>query len=225
MNTTKYYVNVDGVRNSPFVFDSYKELLIYMKDSRGTFKDPWSYKSNKPVLLKDFCKQFRHNESDGSWTKGYYTQLVRVTGVDERGRTTWEHYNGAWNPPVFTRTPMQVTDSYGRIINAKDIWKDMQDVVVPEEKRRYWYCGGWSRSKYQKGSDWHKYRGDHSGPVPEKRVNLAHNNEANEFLYDYGTTYKVRGKRLTEFDDLWDFRRYGEIERGWKQTRKKKQWM
>ena len=168
--------------------------------------------------LTEFFKKFRHNENDGIYHKEQSRPIFRNGNV--------HHYQII--PAWFDQKPWIVIDSYGRIINSKDLRLDaINHKYDPYWKAKYrkphkfrWY--GFS---YRNGN-WQKYLGDHAGPTPDYKKEIHHNNDRKEILDEFGITFKIRGKRTVDLREAadWDGR-HGWIEKGWKQSRKKKQWM
>lgn len=181
--------------------------------------------------LLAFFKKFRHNDNDGIYHKAH-TRAVYGDEVsfDENGRKIRKivitHFITI--PAFFEQKPWIVIDSYDRIINSKDLRLDaLKHNYDPDwrEKYRKPRKFTWTPANYRNGH-WQKYGGDHAGPTPDLRKDKHHNDDKKEVFEEYGVTFKVRGKRtevLRQAAD-WDGR-YGWIEKGWKQTRKQKQWM
>jgi len=167
-----------------------------------------------------FFKKFRHTDTDGDWHKAY-SQAVYTWESGERELAFYNHY-----PARFEQKPWIVIDSLGRIINSKDLKLDaLKNNYDPNWKPvRRW--GPWYPPTSYRNGRWQKYAGDHAGPTPDLRRDNHHLDDRRQILLDHGVTFKVRGKRTVELREAadWDGR-HGWLEKGWKQTRKKKQWM
>ena len=181
--------------------------------------------------LNTFFKKFRHNKNDGDWLT-YADRAVykRELVYDENGKatvvSTFDHYERI--PAAFVQKPWIVTDSYDRVINSKDLRLDAIDHDYdPTWKAKY-------RKQYNRplptsyrNGGWQKYLGNHAGPIGDYAKDLHHNDDKEAFRNEYDVTYKVRAKRTSELRRAtdWDGGKNGWLEKGWKQTRKKKQWM
>lgn len=212
-------------------YNSYKELLIALKKCYGVRETGWYWNTRVvDTSYQDFSSCYSHNDNDGIYHKGRNERRSRpYTRRNENGE--WEsgredYY--VWIEPSFEAKTLRIVDSYGRILNSKDLWKDWQEVTIPEKPSYYYSRGCWSRAKWQKGHGWRKYRGDHGGLTNEKRETEYHESCRNALIETYGTTFKLRSKRSEVFPDRWEQwerDRGGRRSKGWKRTRKKKQWM
>jgi hypothetical protein len=189
------------------------------------------------VDLVRLFKFIRHCDNDGDWSGGYNENYYRtVRTYDENGKlkVDRELYKTEWIPRTFKRKPIIIIDSYGRIVNSKDLLRDMQKHVYDSEwrrkynKRRHRINYVFGTSRWQRGGWWHKYAGNHGGILGEARDLVYHEIEQKEILEEYGTTFKIRKERSKFLKDWYSFdRNHGRFSkgRGWKRQRIKKQWM
>lgn len=80
------------------------------------------------------------------------------------------------------------------------------------------------------GSWWHPYKGKHNQSAKtEYCSNIAHKDVSKDLLSEYGISLKIRSKRAAhaKFDTMdWDgYHRGANKGKGWKRTRKNRQWM
>jgi len=198
------------------------------------------------VAVDIFFSKFRHNPNDGTWTRGRWKQNYHYEYIqqkDENGRLTSEWIKTTifddwiWIEPVFTPNSYQITDSHGRIIPSGIIKADYlkytpdQNDRKREPRRRYHSRWG-SRSdhnwefrrdpvpclrSYKRKGWWHKYAGDHCGFVPWKRSWYAIEVDSKEIYEEYGV--RIKNQKIIPYTH--DHSKG----RGWKRTRKEKQWM
>jgi hypothetical protein len=202
-----YYVHFDGGRRSPKKCESWAEVLDFFFD------------------ITDFQKNYRHSENDGKWSGGYWSTKYAWIGIDEEGKRLFKLVNTHYNPRIFKRHPYQVIDSLGRVIPSTTIKQDLKNHVKAEKQRSYWYRS--NPTSYRHGN-WQRFRGDHGGMTSELRETVYHELEQEIVREEYGVTYKIRGRRkndLPEFWWQWEDRFGVRRTKGWKRTRKKKQWM
>ncbi len=190
----------------------------------------YKYKLFSHYELTAFFKDFRHNENDGIYHKEDTRPVYGYEySYNEAGRKVAKQvllYHKAI-PAWFEQKRWIVIDSYGRIINSKDLKIDaLKHNYDPNWKDKF--CKprkfNWPPCSYRNGN-WQRYLGDHAGPTPAYRKAIHHSADKKEIFEEYGISFKVRGKRLVELRNAadWDGR-HGWIEKGWKQTRKHKQW-
>jgi len=181
--------------------------------------------------LNTFFKKFRHNDNDGDWVT-YPDRAVykRELVYDENGKvkviSTFDYYQII--PPTFVQKQWIVIDSYNRVINSKDLRLDaINHDYDPNWKAKYRRQYNYPPPTSYRNGGWQKYLGNHAGSIGEYAKDLHHNDDKEAFRNEYGVTYKVRAKRTSELYRAtdWDGGKSGWIEKGWKQTRKKKQWM
>ncbi len=192
----------------------------------------YEYKLFDHYELTAFFKKFRHNEKDGFYHKEDSRPIYgREVTYDENGYRTvnsvvlYHKTIPAW----FEQKPWIVIDSYDRVINSKDLKIDaLKHNYDPnwEAKYRKPRKFTWTPTSYRNGR-WQKYLGNHAGSIGDYAKDLHHNDDKEAFRNEYGVTYKVRAKRTSELYRAtdWDGGKNGWIEKGWKQTRKAKQWM
>jgi hypothetical protein len=129
--------------------------------------------------------------------------------------------------------PIIVIDSYGRVVNSKDLLRDFlthkynatwRSRYFTYRKHIYRLSGN---SCYQKGYGWHKYRGNHAFVIGEIRDTLFHEIEKAEIQEEYNVSFKIRKKRINVLSEELFYRSHHCNPKGygWKRTRKKKQWM
>lgn len=226
----KYYIN--GKKEA----SSYVDVLDFVCRV-CTFTERqyyWSVVTSHKFDASKFLKNYRHNDNDGTWSSfrwQYKYDWIRVFDEDTlEWKYVKEKVSQTLVPPQLTQKQYQIKDEFGRILNSKDLIRDaLKHDYDPDRERKarrklfpdYRWC---SYSRYQKGHNWQKYLGDHPGPVAVKKSFVYAEYDQKEVLEEYGTTFKIRNKRKANFRDLWDFD-HGWLEKGWKQTRKKKQWM
>lgn len=232
----KYYINGS---KEPSSYIDVLDFVCLICTSRES--DRSRYYWSVPVVRKfdasAFYKGYRHNDNDGTWSsfrwQYKYDWFWVVDEETGKGEYIKEKVDQILIPPQLTQKQHQIKDEYGRILNSKDLVKDaMQHDYDPErkikERRRLYRQSGYyhrcSTSRYQKGRNWQRYKGTHSGPVTVKKSFIYAETDQKESSKKYGVTFKIRNKRKKHFMDLWDFK-HGWLEKGWKQTRKKKQWM
>lgn len=241
----KYYINGGSAR-------TWKQVLhwawVIVEDVKWEYKQslrcyaymPSSIYSRR-VSIKNLTSSYRHNENDGIRTKGRWKQnhhweFIQQRDADGRLNSEWiktlvldDH---KWIPETFTRHRNQVTDNLGRVIPVNLILADLRSYIPNNEDRitdyryrtRRWNnhswkfrCGPVPNTSKRKNGWWHRYGGDHCGSRPWKRDWYVAALEQQEIREEYGCTYRM--------PDKIPYRHNHTNERGWKRTRKKKQWM
>lgn len=198
------------------------------------------------IAVSNFFKRFRHNPNDGTWSEGRWKQNFHYEYVQQKtedGRLTCEWIktmifdNWNWIEPVFTPNTYQITDSYGRIVPTCLIKADYllykpKDFDRKKEISRFY--PRWHRStnlhwefrrgpvpgirSYRNGW-WHKFTGNHAGRAAMKRQWFRDEVYSHEIFEEYGITFKMDGKEMSTNHGN------GSKGKGWKRTRKEKQWM
>jgi hypothetical protein len=220
---------------------TYVEILKHIKQYWFTEKPvrrEWYYSDRSLYAdFKSFARNYSHNDNDGIYFKGHWDRRTRPTGkiVFNEEDNTWDHemeYYHVWIEPKFTPHTLRVTDSLGRIINAKDLWKDAQKIRLDDKST--WQ--NYSYRNYRPGTrtgrrngHWHKYDGDHGGFGMEARSSIGFINdlECDEDFYGMNIKYnRSRAKFVEMAYTDWDCIHYHNSKgRGWKRSRKDKQWM
>lgn len=232
----KYYINDSKEPRSYIDILDFVCLICTSRESDRS-RYPWPVPVVRKFDASAFYKSYRHNENDGTWSsfrwQYKYDWFWIVDQETGKGSYIKEKVDQILIPPKLTQKQYQIIDEYGRILNSKDLVEDaLLRNYDPERKikerrklqrQRYPYRQR-GTSRYQKGRNWQKYLGDHAGPVAIKKGFVYAETDQKEISSTYGTTFKRRRRRKNQFSDLWDFP-YGWIEKGWKQSRKQKQWM
>lgn len=206
-----------------------------------------SYKRSNQNYINFFFKDFGHNPNDGCYRDGYWEQKVvkAFYHVVVGPMRSWEKhiqlariYERVWVKPTFTPKKYQITDSYGRIIpsslirNAYLRYKpDYNDRLII--RRKIYKYNRWNSShpyEFRKGPvpytkkwkrGWKKRRTgkNRASRAAMKRQWFRDEIYSKEILFDYGITFKMDGKEIHHNHHR------NSKGRGWKRTRKEKQWM
>lgn len=244
----QYFINGDG----PY---TWKNVLYWCYENINKHEYTyWNNKINDWRNINNFFHEFSHNPNDGIYRKGYWKQNSHweyIQQKDEKGRLTSEWIktlffdDWVWVPESFTPKRYQVTDSYGRIIPSSLIKSEYlkynpkaEDRIEAPRRRRSW-SRWFNNHNYEFRRDpvpnkggrrngrWHKYQGDHGYLGNEVRSTCGLISDMKDIKEECNITIKYRRKRhidtwfsLTD----WDYPHYSGY-KGWKRTRKQKQWM
>lgn len=182
-----------------------------------------------PQRINEYFKGWRHHKNDGRyWTAAHYDRIF--VGYDPETKEKI-YVNGDWHDPElkYKSEGTYLTDSYGRVIPSgfvKACYLRFKPAPIVVKKVSRWYRRYGSFvfrrgpvegiSKYRNGH-WHKYGGNHGGFVHWKRSWYAFDVDRKEIYEEYGIMLKTQ--KIIPFT-------YSKGEgKGWKRTRKKKQWM
>jgi len=202
---------------------------IYDELNRETPRRYWG--EPKKQTIDEYLEGYVHNDNDGgSWTNGQYERIH--VGYDSETRNHI-YENGAWIPPTWKprEKGWYISDSFDRIIPSgfiKDSYKLFKpDTSIPTPVRYYYRRGGYFT--FRKGpvpyagshrnGCWHKYAGKHASRAAKKRAWYGDDIYRKEIFLEYGITFRMDNKEFhTNYHN-------GGKGRGWKRTRKEKQWM
>jgi hypothetical protein len=182
--------------------------------------------------IEVFFSDFRHNPNDGIWAGGYYKRIP--TWNSETKQVTYA--NGEWIPKTFTPHQFQVKDSYGRIVPSSVIKIAFKDYVpnyehdFPKKKpyynrwninlKHYHYRNGPVPGIHCHQSGWwRRSKNWHAGRSAMKRQWYRDEIYSKEVFEEFGITFKMDGRENHHYSGR------NSKGKGWKRTRKKKQWM
>lgn len=245
----KYFINGDG----PYTWKNVL-CWCYENINKHRYNYWNNNKINHWRDINNFFHEFRHNPNDGIYRKGRWEQKrIGIEYFDIVGplrpseeRTYRKYiYENVWVPESFTPKRNQVTDSYGRIIPSSLIKSEYLKYNPKEEDRieaprRRRSLSRWfnnhnyefrrdpvpNKGGYRNGR-WHKYQGDHGYLGNEVRSTCGLISDMKDIKEECNITVKYRRKRYADiwlsYTD-WDYPHYSGY-KGWKRTRKQKQWM
>jgi hypothetical protein len=228
---------------------------MWGKDPYGTNRWGYFPKVKIPsqVDVNNFFNLFGHNPNDGLYTDGRWKQNSHWEMVQQKDgqgclTSTWEKKlffdDWVWIEPTFKPKKWMVVDSFDRVIPSstiKDAYRTYESCELDKPPkshrtkwkfRRYSYCDhSWEFRRdpvpgirHYKNGYWHKYRGKHGHTNQELKQYHRDIIEQKEVFKEYGTTFRIH---RTWMDlDPWNHGYHrGTKGKGWKRSRKDKQWM
>ena len=204
------------------------------------------------IVFLDFWNSFAHNPQDGTWSLRHWKEDYSYERIFDEEKLDWKFVrvvkSREWIAPIFTPKKYQVTDSYGRIINSKDLkidflkhkynpdWKNISNTYksIPKRKAYKYYRMYKNRYVFRSGpvpyihkwksGHWHEYRGKHGHTIQELRQYFRDIIEQRIIKEEYGITFKIH-RNNSELNPYNLGHHVGTKGRGWKRSRKRKQWM
>lgn len=201
--------------------------------------------------INDFFSGWKHNNNDGKYEDGYWEQKVVRAFYDvivgplrpnENRIQIFRIYERVWIPPKFIPSNgWYVEDSFNRIIPSGYI-KDCYLMFNPDTSKKKESCHSYRRYnetnwEFRKDPIPHtgekrnwcgrKYAGNHGNSVHEIKYRPGYEQLQKETRDEYGVTFNISRRGLVDLDACcYHFNhRRGNKGKGWKRTRKKKQWM
>lgn len=235
-----YFVNGNKEKSG----STWRELLqgIYVElNTVPEYRRYWD--APKKKTIDDYLVNYMHNSNDrGSWTYGRYervrtSEYQQQIGEDGQPIHKWDlivtEVNGAWIPPMWK--PATVgwywEDSFGRIIPSgyiKDCYKLFKPDTSVKKRERHWYSWrrGTGTGRVHCGR---RYAGNHGGFGMEVRSTSVFKAELRELNEEFDVNIKwnvSRAKWVELAYTDWDCIHYNSGKgKGWKRTRKRKQYM
>ncbi len=147
--------------------------------------------------------------------------------------TYWQEIDHYENSPFYEKIineDKSITYIYDQLNARKLQWKYASDRIVSDKNYLGFRNGPMPGIHHYGGGWWHKYKGDHNvSPKTEYTSNITTLEYSDELYEEYGIQIKIKNSRTTWMKYI--IYGWGEIHcrdskgRGWKRSRKKKQWM
>ena len=147
--------------------------------------------------------------------------------------TYWQEIDHYENSPFYEKIineDKSITYIYDQLNARKLQWKYASDRIVSDKNYLGFRNGPMPNICHYGGGWWRKYKGDHNkSPKTEYTSNITTSEYSDELYEEYGIEIKIRSRRASwakfatwEWDEIHYRNSRG---RGWKRTRKIRQWM